>query len=317
MGKIIILEGPDGAGKTTLGLHLQEHHGFKYHHEGVPPPRNGVNSLLNYYGQLLYDAHNSGDNVVFDRLHLGETIYGPICRHQDQITDVGVVLIERLRLAYGAIMVICLPDLDVCRKNWLTRKGSEYVPNDDMFARIYERYKLAASSTSNIQQKFWFDYTRMELAGHARVLANLNFPQLPDGVVGTPRAPFLFVGEIANQEYLDVPFFSLQNSSDFLNKCLWEAGFSEELMAFTNALTLKNEPRDLAAIVNAMGPAVQIICLGGIAVGAIKQQLPNHGYFSLPHPAYWKRFHSRDRYGYIKKLQVVRNVRLDNAQQHQ
>jgi MoxR-like ATPase len=66
---IVILEGPDGAGKTTLAEQLAKKYGLVYKHEGPPPPKVNV---LEYYGQLLDEAR--GKNVVFDRLALGERV---------------------------------------------------------------------------------------------------------------------------------------------------------------------------------------------------------------------------------------------------
>ena len=36
--KVVVLEGPDGGGKTALANELVRH-GYTYHHEG-PPPKN-------------------------------------------------------------------------------------------------------------------------------------------------------------------------------------------------------------------------------------------------------------------------------------
>src|SRR5688500_988429 len=94
----VIIEGPDGAGKTTLAEHLVKHHGYRYHHEGKPEH---VDMLVRY-AEVFLEQTASGQPVVFDRLHLGELVYGNILRGKDRMHgSYGLELLELLFQAKG------------------------------------------------------------------------------------------------------------------------------------------------------------------------------------------------------------------------
>lgn len=65
---IVCLEGPDGAGKSTLVKHLQDKYNMKMIHSS-----NLTENTLNYHLNLLKE-----DNVVLDRANLGEIVYPAI-----------------------------------------------------------------------------------------------------------------------------------------------------------------------------------------------------------------------------------------------
>jgi hypothetical protein len=109
----------------------------------------------------------------------------------------------------------------------------------------------------------------------------------------------LFVGDIANQKYLDLPFFALNNSSSYLNDSLRKAKFTEDQIAFTNARRLDGSVRDLKFIWEEMKNP-QIIALGTIASKLLKSQKVPHN--EVPHPAFWKRFHITQQMDYVKYL---------------
>lgn len=76
--RIIVVEGPDGSGKTTLINKLQEVLGYPVHHTGGPPADRAawVHKLM-----VLWDFKNraQGGPVILDRLpHISETTYGPL-----------------------------------------------------------------------------------------------------------------------------------------------------------------------------------------------------------------------------------------------
>ena len=69
----LVIEGPDGAGKTTLAQALCAS-GYAYRHEGPPPP---TVPALRYYAGILARLEQP---TLLDRFHLGELVYGPIVR---------------------------------------------------------------------------------------------------------------------------------------------------------------------------------------------------------------------------------------------
>lgn len=299
MGKVIILEGPDGSGKTTLAKQLSANYAYEYVHFGPPTSDN----VLETYATALYDALNGEDDVVFDRLHVGERIYGKIVRDNDKLTRHGEVLMNRLMKATDTLLVFCLPEYEVSYANWKRRHRTELVKDHVDYGLVYAGYNDRAFSPMYA----WaarYDYMKMGLDEACSVLHHLKRPlaTLPEGVIGDPRARYLFIGDVANQRYLDLPFFALNNCSGYLNDCLEDAGFTEDNVAFTNARYLDKTPRNLRAIWDAMGKP-KVCALGS---QAWQRCLVNHvPCTTVPHPAFWKRFHASKRGDYVAALRKV------------
>lgn len=307
---IVILEGPDGGGKTTFAKHLQENHNFQYVHTGPPES----NKVLEAYGKTLYDANRSSRNFVIDRLHVGERIYGPAVRNSDRLGRAGEILIQRLISAYGARLIFCLPPYPVAFRNWKKKKGEggELIQEQETYEHVYHRYQRVIKDPL-YNEASWYDYTKINLDVAGRMLLSFGLrKQLPNGVIGSCEPQFLFVGEQANQEYLDIPFFALGGSSQYLNECLAEAGYEERSIAFVNALDLSGSRMPLGeTYVTLKEP--KVIALGSHARVALD-------YFRVknvivPHPAYWRRFQSASRSVYVKQLREIRLGTLHHSRQ--
>jgi hypothetical protein len=304
--KVVILEGPDGAGKTTLANVLKDRFGYQYHHEGPPPPE--VNPLI-YYGQILYDYTHGDTPVVFDRLHAGELVYGPILRGKTTLTLEGIKLMNRVRSAYAIHLVFCMPGRDVAYANWRKRKG-ELFTDSTKFFDVYAAYEKMIQNPLFAHSGVW-DYTKLPVDIAAESLDRFvegatRANPLPRGIIGSPNATFLFVGDVANHHMLDLPFFATVNSSKFLNDCLEEAGYNEYELAFTNAHFIDGKRRDLS-MANQLFP--QVIALGTGAQVALTLEDVKH--IEIPHPAYWKRFQSRFTMTYVEKLEQIRKDYYD------
>jgi thymidylate kinase len=148
---IVIIEGPDGAGKTTFAKSFSG----GYHHEGPPPA--GDASLLGYYYAKVAEADVRGGTVVFDRLAAGEVVYGPILRGTARLTEADYrAFVNMTRTSHGAIHVTCLPPKDVCLLNWKRRAavGGELFEDRDLFERTYDAFAALAGYSDLV-----YDYT--------------------------------------------------------------------------------------------------------------------------------------------------------------
>lgn len=300
---IIILEGADGTGKTTLARLLETKYGFRYHHEG-PPPK-GVD-LLRYYAHIFYTACKETQPVVFDRLHVGEAVYGPILR--GSIYGMAEIkLMNRLILAAGANVTWCNVDIGVAYINWKNRLQSELFKDEKLFVQVYEKY-VQLFKDPLLDYAGLFNYTQIsaELAAEAldTLVKEFVTKALPVGVIGHPNARFLFVGDIANQEVLDLPFFDLGNSSLYINNALEAAGYKENEIALCNARTLDGRVWD--GIEEAASRFPCVVALGTQAESVLWRLNLGTALKAIPHPAYWKRFQSSGTGEYVEMLASIR-----------
>lgn len=134
---IIILEGVDGAGKSTLAKKIAalsplpvrlEHRG-----EIKSTPEE------EYIKPLMYSRDD--ELIIADRWHVGEMIYGPIYRGKSLVAGDYNRIIEGLLDTLGAAKVILSPSLKVVR-NRLAKRGEDYLQPNDVAAvhAFYETY---------------------------------------------------------------------------------------------------------------------------------------------------------------------------------
>jgi hypothetical protein len=296
MGRVIILEGPDGGGKTTLANQLVER-GFIYKHEGPPPEKV---DLLDYYLQKLYDSMVSPNDVVHDRLYLGETIYGPLTRGKDRIGEEGKKLFNRILSSKQVKQYICLPDFDVAGKNYRVKikEKDDYLKNCDIWEKVYNLY-LKEAMRSNLDG--FYDYKTDFASG---VINSLNLPltYLPKGAIGSLKAQYLFIGDKPNHPYIDIPFFSYKNSSGYFNAALELAGIGENdlcLYNANNAIGIQRWNSEVYQLLDRLPNLKHVFCLGNVAIefmaGLLGSKLPRNFYFhKIQHPSYLRRFKGHD-----------------------
>lgn len=148
----IIIEGPDGAGKTKLARTLCFALGMDYHHEGPPPigARPGE-----HYLKVLNNTHKP---TVFDRFHLGEIIYGPLLRGAGGLNPGEVRDLNWASAIRGGQVILCLPPWETCLAN--TRVKEELIKSELMLQAAYDGW-VALSRNPVLFTGRVFDYTRV------------------------------------------------------------------------------------------------------------------------------------------------------------
>jgi hypothetical protein len=277
----IIVEGPDGAGKTTLVNALRQRLScLRYHHEG-PPPKEG--SILRHYGSLIATK----DDTIFDRAHFGELVYGPLLRGQSGLESRDMVMMRRLTRGLGVISILCLPPWEVCRTNTETR--SEYLSAQQRDSAYWRWTRLVGEFTHV------YDYTIAD-----GLLPPLEcLPSLNTGFIGSPEAKYVFVGERSNDPS-PLTFFGYENSSGYLHEAITRAGFAEKDICFTNALLPDGSPNPNLTNPGFGYDAYVYIALGTVAAKACSKK--RLAAYHVPHPQYWKRFHHHDMTAYVDML---------------
>lgn len=122
---IVVIEGADGTGKTTLARAVTDRLGAAYLHAGPPE----LHPLVSYTAPLEPLADRI--DVVCDRWHLGELVYGPLYRGGPGLTDCQFGAVEDYLLAKGAVLVHCTGrSRDIARR--LDQRGEDFLQPADL-----------------------------------------------------------------------------------------------------------------------------------------------------------------------------------------
>ena len=133
MKELVILEGPDCAGKTTLAADYVDK-GWMYIHGTYHP---GMD-VVKHHKDILDRALSTTENVVIDRLYLSEYVYGNVYRDswygQEELHN----LVQRL--PYGTKKIICLPPLEVVKDHFIERLDQELYKKVDDLEKVWDMY---------------------------------------------------------------------------------------------------------------------------------------------------------------------------------
>ena len=311
-GPVIIIEGPDGGGKTTLAGALQVAsrsagmfgHGLSYVHQGPYRGDPLVDTI-----RLLERKENRGA-VIADRLHIGEQVYGPVYRGKDKLGSAGRRMLERYLLARGTVVVLALPPFAVAHLAWFARKatGGEMFPDESGFRAVYDGF--ARSIRTHLPVRF-FDHTsgRDPVTPLVAWIAETFEGQLglrPEHeAMNDPKT--LLVGEApgSNQIAGAAPFTARGGCSEWLAQQLDAVGVREDRLAWVNARDARGRTTksDLARRLRDAGQLRRTIALGKVAH---EWCLANIGilqtFTTTSHPQHHKRFFHHQPYALLETL---------------
>ena len=297
MSKVIILEGPDGGGKTTLARSLEKL-GWIYKHEGPPPA--GRDQVAHYL-EILNDSIESPHNTVHDRLWLGERIYGRIARNNDTLGELGQKLFMRLHNSKQIHQFLCMPGITTAMANYEAKINDphDYLKSVDKFEKVYNSYLMwfhVHGSSGDI-----YDYHHSSIVMDVLGREFYQNP-LPRGSVGHPYAEYLFIGDKPNHPTIDVPFHAKNGSSGYFNEALRLVGIPEENIAISNARDPFNHPHNALVLLNSLPVIKEVFLMGGVAQDWWKNsenlflypRLNRLKIHHMEHPSYLKRFHGNN-----------------------
>lgn len=156
---MIVVEGPDGAGKTTLIRDLCTNFPLTLAPRVVSKDTEAMVDLVEWVEE---DNKKLNQGVIYDRHRLvSEWIYGPIMRGQPEPGfDDPVWLESQLRLFYAKkpLIIYCIPSLETVIHN-----VTDDAENSRVFRRIvaiWQGYVLRSSLDIACGRAYRYDYTK-------------------------------------------------------------------------------------------------------------------------------------------------------------
>lgn len=289
--KLVILEGPDGSGKTTLA---KESRHLEYIHFG-PPPKGKDGAWRQYFNLLvdLWDSPRPG-GVIIDRFIHGEMIYGPLLRGGTDLTWAHIRMLERIVMGMSGKLVVCLPPWETVLSNW-QRSKDELLKDEAQLEQTYAFYRFLLHGERRMVPRGVFDYTNLHNPG-------IEGPFINEGPGIGLFAPgnTLVVGDEVNKRTGKEgwPFVAPGGSSLWLANLLEEARVPEHGLYWINAKT--NGADTDPSFLPKLNPG-KVVALGLNAAKWCNQHAPGE-YYTFCHPQYHKRFWHNEPYPLIYSL---------------
>ena len=176
---MFIVEGPDGAGKTTLiknlggevFAHLKSLRGGTGEGVGGGWANPGEDTLNAYTRQIMAAKRSTNAHrAAFDRFHISERIYGPMLRGKQDMSHFDLSQVCKMLLTYNVPIIMCLPSLVTCMAN-VRQEGRERpsYQTDQFLWEAYHRYWEVLAEVEKMQKEWGvplithYDYKRHAL----------------------------------------------------------------------------------------------------------------------------------------------------------
>ncbi len=132
--EVVVLEGCDGTGKTTLATTLADRHDYLVVHSGRTP--DSVDLAARYRMILATPG-----KVVLDRSFISELVYGPLDHGRSRLTITAAISLAQLVAARGGVLVHLTGSPAAILSRLQARDGS--VPGGERIRIIIDTYNNA------------------------------------------------------------------------------------------------------------------------------------------------------------------------------
>ena len=299
---MIIIEGPDCSGKSTFIDWIRNN--------------SDIGVIKSYYpkvNQLSYYLHspNIYKGYFQERYYPSEIVYPRFKKNRDYMEAWKQYLIEAGLMQCAPVIIYLRPTKETIIEN-LRVRGDDYISEEEVDDMIkwYDwvmersfvpviRYNFKEDDIEEVVEKATkLHIERILKYGDFRYFLSSGLPE-PDGI--------MFIGEDPSDKSIGEgfikAFISDKGSSTFLHECIDKAGiYKKEMPYFTNLKKgLETEEQQLELLNIEIGyiQPRKIVCLGKEIHKKVGQGE------CIEHPAYVKRFHSKDYEWYIEKLKEL------------
>ncbi len=302
---IVIVEGPDLAGKTTLigelqKFHLQaESHTTQVYH-AKPPVHHPLDEYV--IPLLNHDSDEPGDLVLCDRWHIGETVYPRVLRRLTQMDDAVRRYVDLFLRSRGVVTLVLDEPNEVLHWNY-ARRGDD-VHRWTVIEQIADGYRAEVGTYASPHG--FVLRTSSAIASVTKILDEANFhaaraaPLRRFTTYVGPRSPdVLLLGD--KRHYVgknferihrsDLPAFMPYpaTSGHFLLKHLdttGRVGAYGQKIGIANACDV-DDPVELWETLD----KPRVVALGALAAHQLKDLRVPFSFGSVPHPQFIRRFH--------------------------
>lgn len=137
---IYIIEGPDGAGKTTLVEQiLKSNHNARLMHFGAPKTDEDAFAYYKTYAKAIADKKED-EVLVFDRSWYSDMVYGPVMRNRQEMSQEHADMLAAMVVASGGgIVIYCTAPIKTLWSRCI-RRGETYIQNQTQLQQISVAY---------------------------------------------------------------------------------------------------------------------------------------------------------------------------------
>ena len=151
---IIILEGPDGSGKTTLAKYFSDKLGYEIKHRSNPKTQKEKDEMMQSYKDDIMNE----ENIIWDRGFHSELVYGPIKRDKTYISIDQMLELEKDLSIKGTMVIYCTDEIQTLWKR-CTSRGEAYIKNIDELQVIKDGYDQLMYNSKHLVPIFTYKLT--------------------------------------------------------------------------------------------------------------------------------------------------------------
>ncbi len=308
---LVIVEGPDGAGKTQLCDELESHIRTRFHAldsivriSAGPPTRHP----LNEYEMTLLPYRPPHRHIICDRWHIGEQIYPTVLERGTSWNLAVSRHISMFLRSRGALVVLLNPPVQTLVDR-VDLRGDDLV-HVNQLAEISARY---ASLPIELRPDLRYEYSSPNadtIINTAMFAESAAFP-LSQFVtyVGPPRPRLLLLGDTRGLDKYGLSY--VPNTPAFMPYPSTCGAFMLQYFWWSYVgLANACDVDDPALLVKTLKPEF-VVTLGRNAHARLNELGIPHG--AVPHPQYVRRFHHRAGLQYAQLIDLVAKDQTDRS----